>query len=161
VSAISDTGPLVALAKVDQLALLEAMFHEVLIPPAVHRELLAKPGSESARLESALQGFLKLVPTPTLPSAVEMTISRLHPGEREALALAYEQDALLLIDDHLGRTAARRLGLKVTGVIGVLLQAKKAGLLTAVGPLLLKMRQRGYWLSDEILDVAARLAGEN
>jgi predicted nucleic acid-binding protein len=160
VSVVSDTGPLVALAKVDQLTLLEAMFHEVHIPPAVHRELLAKPGPESARLESALQGFLKLVPSPTLPSAVEMATARLHPGEREALALAYERDVLLLIDDHLGRTTARLLGLKVAGVIGVLIQAKKAGLLSAIGPLLIEMRQRGYWLSDEILDVAARLAGE-
>jgi len=107
VSVVSDTGPLIALAKVDQLALLEAMFHEVYIPPAVYRELLAKPGPESARLESALQGFLKLEPSPALSTAVEMATSRLHPGEREALALAYEQDTLLLIDDHLGRAAAR------------------------------------------------------
>jgi predicted nucleic acid-binding protein len=161
VSVVSDTGPLVALAKVNQLALLEAMFHEVHIPAAVHHELLAKPGPESARLESALEGFLKLVPSPTLPAAVEMATARLHPGEREALALAYQQDALLLIDDHLGRTAARLLGLKVTGVIGVFVQAKQARLLPSVSPLLTEMRQRGYWLSDEILDVAARWAGES
>jgi predicted nucleic acid-binding protein len=160
VNVVSDTGPLIALAKVDHLHLLQALFHEVRIPLAVHRELVAKSGPESARLESALQGFLKLAPVSTLPSAVELATSRLHPGEREAIALACEQDALLLIDDHLGRAAARLLGLRVTGVVGVLIQAKKAKLLLVVGPLLIEMRQRGYWLSDEVLDVAAQLAGE-
>lgn len=158
---VSDTGPLVALAKVGQLNLLRAIFREVHIPPAVHRELLAKYGPEAARLESALQSFLKVAPSPILPPAVATATVRLHPGEQEAVALAYEQDALLLIDDHLGRTAARQLGLTVTGVIGVLVRAKEVGLLPLVGPLLGEMRQHGYWLSDEILNVAIRLAGES
>lgn len=157
---VSDTGPLVALAKVGQLDLLRAMFREVHIPPAVHRELLAKYGPESARIESALQSFLKLKSSPILTPAVATATVRLHRGEQEAVALAFEQAALLMIDDHLGRTAARHLGLTITGVIGVLVQAKEVGLLPLVGPLLVEMRQRGYWLSDEILNVAIRLARE-
>jgi predicted nucleic acid-binding protein len=160
VNVVSDTGPLIALAKVDQLEVLHAMFGEVHVPSAVHRELLAKSGPESARIESALRGFLKPTPSPILPPAVARATVRLHPGEQEAVALACEQDALLLIDDHLGRTAARQLGLIITGVIGVLVQAKEMGLVPSVGPLLVEMRQRGYWLSDELLVVAIRLAGE-
>jgi predicted nucleic acid-binding protein len=75
--------------------------------------------------------------------------------------LAVERKALLLADDQMGRNAARRLGLAVTGVVGVLLRAKEAGLLETVRPLLVEMRQRGYWLSDEILNLAVRLAGES
>jgi predicted nucleic acid-binding protein len=160
VIAVSDTGPLIALAKVSQLNLLQAIFREVHIPPIVHHELLAKYGPEAPRLESALQGFLKPAPSPTLVPAVVTATVRLHPGEQEAVALAYEREALLLIDDRLGRTAARQLGLAVTGVIGVLIQAKQMGFLPLVGPVLVDMRQRGYWLSDELLAVGVRLAGE-
>ncbi len=53
---VSDTGPLIALAKVDRLSLLEQLFEHVFIPPIVHRELLAKSGTESARLDIAFSG---------------------------------------------------------------------------------------------------------
>ena len=158
---VSDAGPLIALAKVDQLDLLQQLSGEVCIPLAVHRELFAKLGPESSRLEDAVQSFLQIAPSPTISSAVARATSRLHPGEREAIALAFERKALLLADDQMGRNAARRLGLAVTGVVGVLLRAKEAGLLENVHPVLVEMRRRGYWLSDEILSLAARLAGES
>jgi predicted nucleic acid-binding protein len=158
--AVSDTGPLIALAKVDRLALLHEMFGQVLVPSAVERELIAKHGGESVRLEAALRSFLQPVPAPVLAPDVRFVTTRLDLGEQEAIALAYERRSLLVIDDRLGRAAARRLGLVVTGVVGVLVQAKQAGLVAGVRPLLDEMRRRGYWLSDEILDAASRLAGE-
>jgi predicted nucleic acid-binding protein len=158
---VSDAGPLIALAKVDRLHVLQELFDEICIPLAVHRELFAKLGLESSRLEDALQDFVQVAPSPTVSPAVAKATSRLHPGEREAIALAFERKALLLADDQMGRSAARRLGLAVTGVVGVLLRAKEAGHLETVGPVLVEMRQRGYWLSDEILVLAARLAGES
>ncbi len=57
----SDTGPLIALAKIDHLRLLEQLFEQILLPPTVHRELLAKIGPESARLDAALTRFLQVV----------------------------------------------------------------------------------------------------
>ena len=157
---VSDTGPLIALAKVDQLHLLERMFGEVLIPAAVYRELLAKPGVEAVYLDRALQGFLKVVSVSQIPPEVDFVTLKLDQGEREAVASAYEHNALLILDERLGRLAARRLGLSVTGIVGVLIQAKSSGLLVAVCPLLETMRQHGYWLSDGVLDIAARLSGE-
>ncbi len=65
--------------------------------------------------------------------------------------------------DHrraLGTRCRCRLGLEVTGLAGVLVRAKETKLIPAVRPVLEEIRQRGYWLSDEILDVAAKLAGE-
>ena len=53
---VSDAGPLIALAKVDRLNVLQELSDEVYAPLAVHRELFAKPGSESSRLEDALRG---------------------------------------------------------------------------------------------------------
>ena len=64
------------------------------------------------------------------------------------------------MDDRLGREAARRLGLAVTGTAGVVVQAKQENLITSVRELLEQIRDRGYWLSDELIEAAARLAGE-
>ena len=158
---VSNTGPLIALAKADILGLLEQLFTRVYIPPAVHRELLAKSGPEVARLDDALAHFIEVSPVPNVSPEVRWITLGLDLGEQQAIALAWEHKALLVIDDYLGRIAARRLRLSVTGVAGVLLQAKEAALIPAVRPLLDEMRRQGYWLSDELLDVAARLARES
>jgi predicted nucleic acid-binding protein len=160
-TAVSNTGPLIALAKVDKLSLLEKLFGQLFIPPAVYRELLAKCGPESARLDDALVSFIEVATIPSLAPEVKTTTMRLDSGEQQAVALAYERKVVLVIDERLGRTAARRLGLTITGVIGVLIRAKEAGLIQAVCPLLNEACQQGYWLSDEALDVAAKLAGED
>jgi predicted nucleic acid-binding protein len=159
---ISNTGPLIALAKADQLVLLEGLFGHVLIPPAVYRELLAKSGPESARLDEALHGLIEVTPSPPLAPEVKIVTSGLGAGEQQVIALAHEREAsLVIIDERLGRAAARRMGLTVTGLVGVLVRAKEAGLVTTVRPLLEQIRQRGYWLADEIIELATRLAEES
>lgn len=61
---------------------------------------------------------------------------------------------------HAGRQAAREMGVAVTGLVGLLLLAKERGLVGGVSPLFQDLRQAGYWISDEIVDIALRLAGE-
>jgi predicted nucleic acid-binding protein len=151
---------LIALAKVDKLFLLRDMFGEVLIPSAVYRELMAKSGPESVRLDEALADFLKPTAVSHITLEVELATAKLDRGEQQAIALASEHNALLVIDERLGRLAARRLGLAITGVVGILIQAKHAGPQIEVIPLLEEMRKKGYWLSDNVLAVAAKLSGE-
>ena len=67
---------------------------------------------------------------------------------------------MLLIDDHAGRQAARKMGVAVTGLVGLLLLAKERGLIGGVSPLFEDLRQAGYWISDEIVGIAQGLAGE-
>ncbi|MGC9358662.1 MAG: DUF3368 domain-containing protein [Anaerolineae bacterium] len=110
--------------------------------------------------EAAREGFIKTTPLSPIPSEVQWVISRLGQGEQEAIALAHEQNALLLIDELLGRAAARRLDLDITGVVGILIRGKHEGHIIAVLPLLHALRQKGYWLSDEVLAVAAQYAAE-
>ena len=138
----------------------EDLFGQVHIPPVVHRELLAGRRSEAARLDESLGRFIQVVQPSLPPSRVQAETLRLDPGERQAIALAYELGVPLVVDDRLGRAAARRLGLAVTGTVGVLIRAKEVGLVLAVCPLLEEIRQQGYWLSDALLVTAARLAGE-
>lgn len=157
---VSDTGPLIALAKLDRLALLPQLFDAVLTPPAVQRELLAKSGPEAPRLDEAFERWIQATPLPELAPEVQIVTQRLDNGERQAIALAYVQAALLLMDERLGRAAARQLGVRVTGLVGVLIEAKRAGHLQAIQPLLETLRQRGYWLADELIHQALLLAGE-
>ena len=156
----ADTGPLVALAKINQLTILSHLFGDIFVPPAVRRELLAKIGREADYLDEAFSKIITVAPSPAIPTVVEVAISLLDKGEQEAIALAYERQLVLLIDERLGRVAARHLNLAVTGTAGVLLQAKQQGLITAVSPLLQEARQKGYWLSEEFLTLVAKMAEE-
>jgi predicted nucleic acid-binding protein len=159
-AAVGNTGPLIALAKADQLTVLEAMYGVVQIPPAVHRELLAKTGPEAQCLEDAFGSFVRVVPLPPLPAKVDHLTQRLGPGEQQAIALAFSNSGLLLIDDQAGRKAARQLGIEVSGVVGVLLEAKRNGHIRIVKPILETVRHRGYWLSDALVETALQIADE-
>jgi predicted nucleic acid-binding protein len=86
----------------------------------------------------------------------------LDRGEAETLALAVALRAdLVLLDEKARRLAARRLGLRVAGVLGILLEAKASGLIPAVDPPVSALRQRaGFYISQEVYLHVLRLAGE-
>jgi predicted nucleic acid-binding protein len=160
---VSDTGPLIALAKIGHLPVLGRLgFASVCIPSRVRRELLGKMGPESDAIDSALCTFLRTVEAPGGAESAGSAVEGLDRGEREVLSLAASvgEPALVLMDDHAGRAVARQLGLRVTGTVGILLLAKKRGLVDHVTPLLYAARSSGYWLSDAVITQAQRLAGE-
>lgn len=159
---VSNTGPLIGLAKIQQLDLLGRLAAEIYIPPQVRIELLARTGPETALLAAALQGAIQVKAPAVLDAATETMLRRLDEGERQAIALArsFHTPVLLLLDDRAGRTAAQKLGQPLTGLAGLLLLAKRQGVVTAVAPLLGTLRSLGYWVSDEVVAVAKNLAGE-
>jgi hypothetical protein len=77
---------------------------------------------------------------------------KLHAGEIEALSLAAEQHVdLVLMDEKAGRAAATRLGLDSVGILGILIQAKKNGLLQEIGPVLDDLESKaGFWISPSL-----------
>ena len=82
-------------------------------------------------------------------------------GEASVIALAIELGCrLVVIDERRGRQVARLMGLEVTGTVGVLLRAKRQGMLPAVKPCLEAMRSRGVWLSDRLIAFALAESGE-
>ncbi|MEQ1853877.1 MAG: DUF3368 domain-containing protein [Chthoniobacteraceae bacterium] len=76
----------------------------------------------------------------------------LGAGEAEAIVLAREIGAaLVLMDERMGRAAAMRLGLRVTGLVGVLIEARERGLLADAEAVVEALHQRaGFWLSEEL-----------
>jgi hypothetical protein len=147
---------------VDRIDLLEIFEATTVIPPHVRRELLSKPTTETQEIERALTRRIQVRDVPSLSATTKEVVNRLDPGEREAVSLAagLDEETLLIMDDQVGRRAARRLDCSVTGVIGVLLRAKEVDRVVDVGSLLEAMRSAGYWLSDEIIEHARTMADE-
>lgn len=149
-TAVADTSPLILLAKVNRLPLLPELYGEVWIPPAVVAELRAKPGPISSELNWFITTSARVRAPRSLEQARTLSVY-LGMGEAEAIAIATEiPDALLIMDDAEGRRVAQRLGLHVTGVLGVLIEAKTRRVIRAVGPLLDQLVAEGFWLSDSM-----------
>lgn len=135
---ISDTSAITNLAAVQHLQLLPQLYTQVIIPEAVYREL--------TDINPPVPGTLEVQDAPWLE--VRQVINsqvieqlqgeaRLDLGESEAIALAIELNAdLLLIDERRGRAEANRLGLRITGLLGILVEAKRKNLIPAVKPLM-------------------------
>ncbi len=160
---VCNTGPLIALAKIDRLSLLQSIGTErILVPPTVHKELWGKIGPESSLIESALHHFIHVTKIQRTDPHIETAASNLDQGEKEVVVLgaSLQDDVVLLLDDQAGRKVAKELGLTILGTAGLLLLAKRQGFVDAVGPLLAELRRHGYWLSDALVEQVQRQAGE-
>jgi len=162
VRVVADTGPLIALAKIEKLTLLKHVGDAIMIPPVVRRELLGRRGDEAAEIDHALDTFLRIADVPPHEANIEQILAGLDEGERQAIRLAagFKDKVLLVMDDRRGRKAARQLAIPTTGVVGLLLWWKERGRVDHVSSLISTLRARGYWLSDEIAEHARRVAGE-
>jgi predicted nucleic acid-binding protein len=159
----SNTSPISNLAIIGRLDLLRLQFHEIWIPPAVHAELSRLPRPEALdQIHQAIHhGWIK--PQSLREDKVARLLAvTLDAGEAEAIALALELSAnLILLDERDGRSAAVRAGLQVTGVMGVLLRAKKDGQIQLVKPEVEALRtQARFFLSAPMQVAILDLAGE-
>ncbi len=149
---VGDASVYIALGRIDALSLLPRLYKEVHVPDAVWCEI-DRPGFPPP------EWIIRHSLSRPLPSA-DWT-EPLDAGESEALHLARQlHAALVLIDEAAGRAVARRLGLEVTGTVGLLVDAKRRGLLTFIRPLLDRLRQSGFWLSSQVYQAALTAAGE-
>lgn len=145
---VTNTSPLILLAKINRLELLLELFDEVLIPLSVQMEINAKPGRISEAVETLIRSAAFQARAATRQVVASLPAD-LGAGERETIALAIESGAdLAVIDDREGRRIARRQGLKVTGTIGVLVQAKEHGLIVSLRRELDRLVEAGMWLDE-------------
>ena len=159
---VSDTGPIIGLAKIGKIILLKNIADEVIIPPMVYKELFGKIGPESNEIDQALNTFIMAKRDVAVEEATKIELAGLGAGEKQAIGLAsqLDNDVILLLDDRAGREVAARLNISTTGLIGLLLVAKEKGFVESVGILIKELRNNGYWLSDDIMKTAIKLAGE-
>lgn len=141
---VSNTSPLLNLAIIGHLSLLHQQFGEVWIPPAVIEELRVEedlPGSHTLR-EATETGWLR-VKAVEVRNLVEILRRDLDKGEAEAIALALQIGAdRILLDEREGRRIAKQLGLEVTGVLGILLRAKREGCLSSLQEAIVQLQEQ-------------------
>ncbi|MDJ1172707.1 DUF3368 domain-containing protein [Roseofilum capinflatum] len=135
---ISDTSVITSLAAISHLHLLPELYDRLIIPEAVYRELVAIEPPVPGAVEVKTVPWLEVRQVTNNEEVVRLQEEvRLDPGESEAIALALELKAdLLLIDERSGRAEAHRLGLRITGLLGMLVEAKQKNLLSSVKPLM-------------------------
>ncbi len=149
---VSDTSPIGSLYLVDRLELLPAVFGEVVVPEAVFQELLALESDFGHDLSSLKKAPWLIVRKVSDQQAVERFCQELDLGESEAIVLAQEMHAdFLLIDESEGRQVAQREGLHVVGLLGMLMQAKRNGLITAIKPIMEELRSvAGFRIAEQL-----------
>lgn len=156
---VCNTTPVINLAEIGRLELLDQMLGKVFLPPAVVTELKAKrelfpEASEAANTLEVL--------APTDKLLVEGLNSMVHPGEAECLALGMENPGtLLILDDRQARAVAASKGLPFTGTLGILGEARARGLIPQLAPVIRDLRERArFWISPALEARVLREAGE-
>lgn len=159
---VSNTSPLTNLAAIGQFDLLRRLYGELHIAEGVWKELGAGGIRWPGHDEVAAAEWVKRheVQDRLLVRALRRDVDR---GEAETIALGLELEAgLVLLDEKEGRHAAQRLGLRVLGVVGVLLEAKAEGAVFGLRPCLDALRQTaGFYLSDSVYQQVLVLADES
>lgn len=157
---VSDAGPLIALARIERTRLLPRLYGDIVIPPSVHEEVIGRDKERKGAETLANAEWLRRVPISN-QTGVLLLRERLDAGESEAVVLALELDAdLLLIDEAPGRKTAGARGITVTGTLGVLLFAKEQELIDEVNPVLDRLVKAGFHVSEDLYREILRMAGE-
>ncbi len=158
---VADAGPLIALAQIGYFNLLRSLYGELRIPSAVRDEVVTSGRGRPGGVEVSGAAWIHVVGVRDT-TAVQLLRERLDAGESEAIVLAIELEAdLLLIDEARGRRVAEARGLNKTGTVGTLIAAKKRGLISAVTPLLDELRAAGFRMSERLYQAGRALAGES
>jgi predicted nucleic acid-binding protein len=157
---VSDTSSISNLAAIGQLELLQQLYGSVIIPPAVYQELLNSGDTDPAVLAIQTVNWIRTRSVTNI-TLLQTLQNNLDIGEAEAITLAVELNAdRLIVDERRGRNEAVKLGLQVTGILGILLAGKQQRLIPLIQPLLDDLITNGFWIRKELYAEALTLAGE-
>ncbi len=150
---VLNASPLIALAKVGHVDLLAAPGRSVVVPEAVAAEILRGHADDPARraLEAGLG--LEVRRAALDPEVMEWSLGA---GESAVLSLCRTLSALAILDDREARVAARTLGVRFSGTLGIVVQAARAGRIGSAAPVIRALRAAGLRLSDEAVAEALR-----
>jgi predicted nucleic acid-binding protein len=161
VRVVSNTSPIINPAMVGCLDLLKQLYTFILIPDAVYDEIVLLGAGLPGAVEVQTEPWFRRQ-TITDTALLARLRAHLDEGEAAALTLAAEVKAdLLLLDERAARRHAFSLGLRCAGLLGILLAAKRAGLLSNIKPVLDDLiANAGFWVSAPLYDQILRAAGE-
>ena len=157
---VSDSGPLIALARVEETKLLSGVYGDIIIPAAVRDEVIKPARKRPGTVSFAEAEWLNVEPV-SERSILGLLHDNLDLGEREAIALALELEAdVLLMDESLGQRVADTHGLTLSGTLGVLLLAKEENLIDEVGPVIDRLIDTGFRIGDALYQSVLEQVGE-
>lgn len=159
---VSNTSPIFYLSTIGRLDLLHQLYGEIMIPAAVYDEITHVGNTDTNARSVPTLSWVKT--QPAIDQAFVNTLrATLDPGEAEAIALAAELEAdRLLMDERLGRAAAMQAGLQVTGVLGILIAAKRTNLIREVKPLVDNLiEQVGFWIDARLYAEVLQVVDES
>lgn len=158
---VSDTSTISNLIVIGKLSLLNGIYQNILIPPAVHAEIIALEKS-GIKLDQFRNSTWIEIAYPQQKSIQLILPYSLDLGETEAIALAYEMKAdILVIDEIEGRSVAKELGITTTGLIGVLIRAKETGIISSIKDILDELRDKaGFWISENLYQTVLNSVNE-
>jgi predicted nucleic acid-binding protein len=158
---VADSSPIISCARAGKLHLIKGVCSNIIIPPAVYREIvidgLGKPGD--SELEDSISVWVE-VKEPSDKGVVSILNRRFGDGESEAIALAKELDFYLLVDEIKAMNEARRRGIKILSTLIMLLEAKKMGLIPSVKPELDELVASGFRCSAALYEEILMLSRE-
>ena len=157
---VINASPLILLGKIDRLALLESLQPNFVIPVSVKAEILAGPAGDAARCWIQTDLIQKRIIDDAIPH-LSVLAWDLGAGETAVISWALtNRGAWGVLDDLAARTCAQIFGVSVLGTVGIMLRAKRGGLISTLKPELEHLLQVGSLLSSSVIDGALRLAGE-
>lgn len=155
---VLNSGPLISLARIGQLEILPSLFDDIALPRAVFEEVTQDPKLPGAEAIAGAE-WLRVVEVSDREAVERLSVS-LHAGESEVIVLAQTLGGTAAIDERRGRSLATTLGVPQTGTVGILLLAKRRGLIPTLTPLLDLLGANGIHLSPRLYEQARSLAGE-
>jgi len=155
---VSNSSPLIWLAKIGKLKLLKTVFGGVIVPKRVYEEAtLDKQSADSVLIDKAVEdGWIKVSEEEMEEASILADRSGIHLGEAEAILLAQKLRTELIVDEREGSATAQIFGVRPLGTIAVLLLALGRGQLTldefkeCLGNLIAS----GFWLSVDVYNRA-------
>ena len=146
---ISDTSCFIILTNIGELELLRKVYGQIVTTPEIAAEF-GEPLPEWVEIAEAKDKYRQTI--------LELQIDK---GESSAIALALETpDSVVILDDYKARRIAERLGITFTGTIGVIIKAKLNGIIPSIKPIIEKIKQTDFRLSDELELLALKEANE-
>ncbi|PPK86732.1 hypothetical protein CLV84_3668 [Neolewinella xylanilytica] len=154
---VSDTSTITNLLQINRLDILKSLYGNIVIPPGVRRELYRIEGQKT------IIDKLDWISTeyPHDQQLIAELLEDLDLGESEAIALAIELDAeYLIIDEYKGRAIAEKKGVKIVGLLGILIAAKTCGHIESIKSLLETIMSNGFRLNSSLVDKVLTALGE-
>lgn len=156
---VSDSGPLISFARAGKLQIVQDVYGKIIIPPEVYNEVVVRGKGKPGAKEVENAAWIS-VEKPKNQTEVESLNKKLHLGESEAIVLAKELSATLLVDEKAIIHEARKQKIKITSTHLTLELAKKRGLIKSVKQELNELIAAGFRTTEKLIQNSLKKVGE-